>query len=109
MAVKSGADNYSVYRFMTKDLGLRGAELQVYAVIFSFTRAVGEFVGSRAYLADTVGVAVRTVDRAIGSLLTQRLITDRMNGGYVANLPEEYLVTASPPRSFVRAADEERQ
>ena len=69
-----GADHYTVYRFMTRELGLRGAELQVFALIYSFTVAVGEFSGSRAYVADTVGVTERTVDRALRELCQRGLI-----------------------------------
>ncbi len=72
-----GAENYTVYRFMTQELGLRGAALQVFAVIYSFTRAVGEFSGSREYLADTVGISIKTVDRAIGELNSRGLIMRR--------------------------------
>ena len=79
--MKKGAENYSVYRFMTKNLRLRGAELQVYAVIYSFSRATGEaFFGSRSYLAETVGITVRTVDRAMKSLVLQGLIKERESG-----------------------------
>lgn len=82
------AENYSVYRFMTQKLGLKGAELQVYAVIYSFSRATGDtFFGSRSYLADTVGVSVRTVDRAIKSLALQGLITGQA-AGFEAVVPE---------------------
>ena len=62
---------------MTQDLGLRGATLQVFALIYSFTRAVGKFSGSRAYIADTVGVTAKTVDRAIGELSTRGLLVRR--------------------------------
>ena len=83
----SGAENYSVYRFMTGELRLRGAELQVYAVIYSFSRATGEaFFGSRAYLAATAGISVRTVDRALGALSARGLIR-AVSDGYEAVLP----------------------
>ena len=83
----SGAENYSVYRFMTGELGLRGAALQVFAVIYSFSRATGEaFFGSRAYLSATAGVSVRTVDRALGALISRGLIK-AVGEGYEAVLP----------------------
>ena len=75
--MKYGADNYTVYRFMTQELLLRGAALQVFAVIYSFTRAVGEFGGSREYLAATVGISLKTVDRALGELQARGLIARR--------------------------------
>ena len=76
--MKTAADNYSVYRFMTRDLGLRGAALQVFAVIYSFTTVgSGEFSGSREYLAETVGVCEKTVDRALSLLLRRGLLERR--------------------------------
>ena len=83
----SGAENYSVYRFMTVELGLRGSELQIFAVIYSFSRATDEaFFGSRAYLASTAGISTRTVDRALGALSSRGLIK-AVGDGYEAVLP----------------------
>ena len=67
-------DNYSVYGFMTRELGLKGAELQVFALIYSFTRATGEFSGSRSYIATRVGITERTVDRAMRELVLRGLV-----------------------------------
>ncbi len=70
-----GAENYTVFGFMTRGLGLSGAELQVYAVIYSFSRdGKGTFSGSRGYLAATVGFSTATVDRAIKKLLERGII-----------------------------------
>ena len=87
-----GAENYSVYGFMTRGLGLSGAELQVYAVIYSFSRdGIGTFSGSREYLAATVGFSVATVDRAIKKLLERGIIKRtkvyRTHREYVAVIP----------------------
>ena len=91
-----GADHYTVYRFMTRELGLRGAELQVFALIYSFTVAVGEFSGSRTYVAETVGVTERTVDRALRELCHRGLIIrgERRDGSCVRSfitLPQRAL------------------
>ena len=69
-------ENYSVYGFMTRELGLKGAELQVFALIYSFVRLSGEFSGSRSYIAERVGISERTVDRAMRDLV-QRGLAER--------------------------------
>ncbi len=85
--MKNSTDNYSVYGFMTRELLLGGAELQVFAIIYSFQRATGgAFFGSRAYLASTAGISVRTVDRALKSLLSRGLIK-ATGEGYEPVLP----------------------
>ena len=93
--MRSGADNYTVYRFMTGELGLRGAELQVYALIYSFTvTGAGGFSGSRAYIAETVGVSVRTVDRALGELFSRGLIGRRTQKNGHSSF--EYIAASRP-------------
>lgn len=70
-----GAENYTVCGFMSRALGLSGAELQVYAVIYSFSRdGIGTFSGSKEYLARTVGFSVRTVERALKDLTERGLV-----------------------------------
>ena len=90
--MRSSADNYTVYRFMTGELGLRGAALQVYALIYSFTTVGGSFSGSRAYIADTVGVSLKTVERAIAELSYRGLITRQTKKSGFATF--EYIAAA---------------
>ncbi len=74
----TGAENYTVKAFMTSAMGLRGAELQVYALIYSFSHdGVGEFSGSREYIAVTTGTSERTVTRALSSLTEKGLLKRR--------------------------------
>ena len=66
---------YHVYRFMEKELGLKGNELRVYALLFSYTNGeAGMYFGSRKYLADTLFISVRTLYRILGSLFKRELI-----------------------------------
>ena len=60
--------NYSIHGFMTEALKLSGAELLVFALLYSFSRS-GTFSGSRRYLAEATATTLRTVDRALASLL----------------------------------------
>ena len=54
---------------MTKELGLGGAKLLVYALIYSFTVSEGSFFGSRGYMAEACGASVKTVDRTLRELV----------------------------------------
>ena len=71
-------DNYfTVYDWMTKDLGLRGNDRCVFAVINSFTENRGEFTGSLAYLAETAGVCKSTVVNVLHRLTAKGLLVKR--------------------------------
>ena len=65
---------YHVHRFMY-DLGIKKSALAVYAALYSFS--VGErglYHGSQKYLADSLGIGVRTVQAALKELLSLGLI-----------------------------------
>lgn len=72
--IKSG--NYiSIQGFMVKDLGLKGNELLVYAIIYGFSQD-GEthFTGSLQYLADWTNSTKQGVLKNLKSLLEKKLI-----------------------------------
>ena len=75
---------YRIYGFMENELMLRGSELRVYALIFSFTLGdLGMYYGTRKYLAKTLMLSERTVYRALSSLTKRGLIEnvfDEMSG-----------------------------
>ena len=61
-------ENYTVFAFMI-ERGLRGAELLVYALIYSYTKDGGRaFYGSLNHIAHRTGLSVRSVHRALISL-----------------------------------------
>ena len=65
---------YHVKEFMY-GLGIKNSDLTVYAALYSFT--VGErglYHGAAAYLADSLGISVRTVRRAYSKLFALGLI-----------------------------------
>ncbi len=104
MAGAKGAENYTVFGFMTRGLGLSGAELQVYAVIYSFSRdGVGTFSGSREYLAATVGFSERTVTRALSTLLNKGFIKRTIKG------PSLYIYSADMKTAKEARAESARQ
>ena len=70
----AGKIEYHIKKFMYS-LGIKGSSLLVYAAIYSFT--VGErglFHGSQKYLADSIGVSVRTVQNSFKKLFSLGLI-----------------------------------
>ena len=60
---------FQIHHFMTKELGLGGAKLLVYALIYSFTVNDGSFFGSRGYMAEACGASVKTIDRTLRELV----------------------------------------
>ena len=60
---------FIIHRFMTEELGLGGAKLLVYALIYSFTVSEGSFFGSRGYMAEACGASVKTIDRTLRELV----------------------------------------
>lgn len=66
---------FTVHRFMTRDLGLRGSALTIYAIIYSFSsQGKGTFFASREELAEFSGVGVWTVTNTLKELVNSDLI-----------------------------------
>jgi hypothetical protein len=78
MAASERPDEYvTIYRFMTRELGLGGAELLVYARVLSFcTEPDGSYYESRSRCADFFGLSSRQVARAFRRLCDAGLIDD---------------------------------
>lgn len=68
--------NYiSIQGWMVNRLNLKGNELLVYAIIYGFSQdGESRYTGSRRYLADWCGCAMRTVDNTLASLVAKGLI-----------------------------------
>ena len=66
----------SIQGWMVNRLNLKGNELLVYAIIYGFSQdGESRFTGSRRYLADWCGCAMKTVDNTLTSLVTKGLIS----------------------------------
>lgn len=67
---------YVTQGWMVEDLGLNGRELQLYAIIYGFSRDdAGKFYGSLAYICKWLGTTNKnTVTRALGGLIEKGLI-----------------------------------
>ena len=65
------SDSYVVIQgYMCNEMGLKGNDLLVYALINGFTQdGVSKFYGGRQYIADTFNISLPTVDKALSNLV----------------------------------------
>ena len=69
---------YTIHGWMLNELKLKGVELNVYAIVYSFSQdGESEFYGSRKYLCDFIGVSKPTIDKALNELLAKGYITKK--------------------------------
>ena len=68
---------FIVYDFMKSELGLTGVTLQVYALIYSFTKVGSACHGSIEYIADRTKSSTASVQRALNFLVEQGYVTKR--------------------------------
>lgn len=60
---------WTIEQWMVTELHLNGSELHVFAIIYGYSRnGAGTFFGSRAKLAEQVGVEVRSIGRILARL-----------------------------------------
>ena len=82
---------FIVYDFMNSELGLTGVTLQVYALIYSFTKAGNDCHASLNNMAKRIDVSSRSIQRALKELLDKGYIIKTTNhtassNHYVANM-----------------------
>lgn len=65
---------FVVYHWMIARLGLKGAALLVYALIYGYTKNVGEFAGSLAYIEERTGLSRKGVINCLGDLVEKELL-----------------------------------
>lgn len=67
---------FVVHEWMVKELGLKGTELLVYAIIFGFTQIEEQrFFGTRRYLSEFTGASIPTIQRTLDCLVEKGLLT----------------------------------
>ena len=64
-----------IHDFMIHEMDLKGNELNLYALIYSFTNLFGECVCSREYMAKRLSLSSATIDRTLRSLRTKGYIS----------------------------------
>lgn len=104
---------YRVWGFMLTDLGLRGAELMTYALIYSYFRSGESFTGSRKYISAWTGCVMSTVDKALAGLVERGLISKGTSYVYGRRVSKYSIVPeALPPidmhRGMLAACAEKR-
>ena len=80
-------DNFiRIEPFMTKNLGLRGFDLLVFAIIYGFTKTNGCYIGGHKYFVKEFGFDRVTVYRSIERLKKANLIiVEKVGIGLVAD------------------------
>lgn len=65
---------FLVYEWMPRELKLKGNELLVFALIFSFSRTGNKYTGSLSYLRRITGLSKSTLLRILKSLCQQGFV-----------------------------------
>ena len=97
--LKMKKESYFIIRSWMPELGLRGAALSVYAVIYGFTVRGRTFRGSCETLAQLTGSVRRTVLRALDELTRQGLVKRvdaHLPGSKRPSFPEYVAVRPEP-------------
>ena len=84
MASFKDTNSFIVYGWMGNQLGLKGTERIVYAIVYSFSQdGESDFYGGHRYMADAAAASVDTVKRALDNLIKKGLIgkAERENDG----------------------------
>lgn len=82
MTLQNNNQIFVIHSFM-RDIGLKKSELLIYAILYAFTCGdIGLFYGSQKHLAYLSGLSLRSVQRAISSLLAKGYITRIKKAGY---------------------------
>ena len=69
---------YALYDFMTRDMGLSGVALRVFALIYSFTAAGSDCHGSIEYIAKRVDASYKSVQLSLNRLVEKGYVTKKI-------------------------------
>jgi predicted transcriptional regulator len=78
---KTSGTYFSIHSFMTDELDLSGAELLIYALIYSFSDSEEGFHGSQDYISKRTALSLRSIAYATSSLVEKGLITKEKQSG----------------------------
>ena len=80
-------ENYYVtYGWMVNELGLKGNELQIFALIYGFSQSNKSFNGSISYLAEWIGGRRATAQNVLDRLVKKGLIIKETNSSGIPNV-----------------------
>lgn len=107
----------SWYGFMRDDLGLKGSELYIYAVIYGFTKSKKHFSGSLKYLENVTGFTSVQCCNALKKLVNKgyirknainarrieytALMPEELTAKGIIRQPKEKAVTSPPENSLI--------
>lgn len=66
--------SFMIHSFMMSQMKLKGLELEMFALIYSYSACGGVFTASRYYLANAMCCALSSVDRTLASLVNKGYI-----------------------------------
>ena len=100
----------NVYCFMGNEMNLKRTEKMVFAIIYGFAKSGLSFTGSREYLAEWSACSLRTVDRALASLVKKGYICkgESHGRGIEYNVCVENLPDVSEHKGIKRMVNAER-
>lgn len=88
---------YVINGWMVNQLGLKGRELHIYAIIYGFTQdRETEFSGSLSYIADWLGCTKKTAVETLKSLISKGLI--EKNQEEICGVKVNYYKAILPPQ-----------
>ena len=93
---------YALYDFMTRDLGLSGVALRVYALIYSFTAAGSDCHGSIGYIAKRVDASYKSVQLSLNRLVEKGYVTKKT---VKPKKPSVYIAVTDVPITDYRLSD----
>ena len=93
---------YALYDFMTRDLGLSGVALRVYALIYSFTAAGGNCHGSIDYIAKRVDASYKSVQLSLNRLVEKGYVIKKT---VKPKKPSVYIAVTDVPITDYRCDD----
>ena len=93
---------YALYDFMTRDMGLSGVALRVYALIYSFTTAGSDCHGSIGYIAKRVDASYKSVQLSLKHLVERGYVTKRQEK---PKKPSTYVAVTDVPITDVPITD----
>lgn len=100
---ESKSSYFIIYDWMIQELHLKGSELLIYAIIYSFCSANGTpFDGSLSYLSQRSGMTTRNVSFSLKSLINQNLLIKKENNNHGVSLPIYEIVKSfhTPRKNF---------
>lgn len=88
---------YVVHGWMINQLGLKGVDLLVYAIIYGYTQIdEQEYFGTRRHLSESTGASISTIQRSLDSLVERSLFLKNVRRSQNGSDIVSYKVNLTP-------------